>query len=86
VVIISVDGNELEKITVEDDTSSDQLNVMGRRVVVCVNSDDLDTGLEIGLHEATSADVEEDLVQIGGNVTVWIGRKRSGVFLNSRTG
>ncbi len=31
-VIISVDGNELEKITVED-TSSDQLNVIGRRVV-----------------------------------------------------
>ncbi len=27
VVIISVDGNDLERITVEDGTSSDQLNV-----------------------------------------------------------
>ncbi len=47
VVIISVDRDELTKITVEDGTSGDQLNVIGRRVVVCVDPDDLDARLVI---------------------------------------
>jgi hypothetical protein len=64
VVIISVDGNELEKITVEDGTSNDHLNDIGRWVVVSMDSDD-DMGPVIGLHEAVTTDVEEDLVQLG---------------------
>ena len=39
-VIISVDRDELTEITVEVGTSGDQLNVMGRRVVVCVDPDE----------------------------------------------
>ena len=36
VVIISVDRDELTEITVEGGTGGDQLNVIGRRVVVSV--------------------------------------------------
>ena len=39
-VIISVDRDELTEITVEGDTSGDQLNVIGRRVVVRVDPDE----------------------------------------------
>ena len=38
-VIISVDRDELTEITVEGVTSGDQLNVIGRRVVVRVDPD-----------------------------------------------
>ena len=38
-VIISVDRDELTEITVEGGTSGDQLNVIGRRVVVRVDPD-----------------------------------------------
>ena len=64
-IIISVDRDELAEITVENGTSGDQLNVIGRRVVVRVDPDDLDARLAISLHEAAAADVEEDLVQFG---------------------
>ena len=39
-VIISVDRDELTEITVEGVTSGDQLNVIGRRVVVRVDPDE----------------------------------------------
>ena len=39
-VIISVDRDELTEITVEGGTSGDQLNVIGRRVVVRVDPDE----------------------------------------------
>ena len=39
-VIISVDRDELTEITVECGTSGDQLNVIGRRVVVRVDPDE----------------------------------------------
>jgi len=65
VIIISVDRDELAEITVENGTSGDQLNVIGRRVVVRVDPDDLDARLAISFHEAATADVEEDLVQLG---------------------
>ena len=39
-VIISVDRDEITEITVEGGTSGDQLNVIGRRVVVRVDPDE----------------------------------------------
>ncbi len=54
VMIISVDRDELTEITVENGTSCDQLNVIGRRVVVRVDPDDLDARLAISLHEAAA--------------------------------
>ena len=64
-VIISVDRDELTEITVEGGTSGDQLNVIGRRVVVRVDPDGLHPRLAVRLHEAAAVDVEEDLVQLG---------------------
>ena len=39
-IIISVDRDELAEITVENGASGDQLNVIGRRVVVRVDPDE----------------------------------------------
>ncbi len=50
-VIISVDRDELTEITVEGGISGDQLNVIGRRVVVRVDPDEKkkDTYMHTGI-------------------------------------
>lgn len=51
-VIISVDRDELTEITVEGGTSGDQLNVIGRRVVVRVDPDEK-KNIDIYIHTGT---------------------------------
>ena len=52
-VIISVDRDELTEITVEGGTSGDQLNVIGRRVVVSVDPDEEKKNIDIYIHTGT---------------------------------
>lgn len=63
-VVVSVEGNELEQIAVERGASSHQLDLVGRRVTVVVDGHDADARLAIELHEAAATDVEEHLANL----------------------
>ena len=64
-VIVSVEGNELEKIAVERGTSGDQLDFVGGRITVGVDGHDAaDARLVIKLHEVAATDVEEHIINL----------------------
>ena len=75
--VITVDRDELEEVTEEDEISdirseSQQFNLIGRRVDVIVDVDDVDTGLYIGLEEAMTAGIDADVMYQGsGKLMVW---------------
>jgi hypothetical protein len=62
VIIVSIDRNKLEQM--QGGISGDQLNFVRGRVVMHLDRNDFDAKLSVGLHEATAADVAEDLVDL----------------------
>ena len=62
--IFSIDRHDLEQSVIEGVTSGDQLNLISRWVVMCVDLNDFDTRLSIDLHEEAAFDVQEDLTDL----------------------